>query len=58
MLPNVYEGFNASKVYLSKEYFFEMYSTCVSSMLCEFIKVLKIDEVMIQFDKFTISVGF
>ena len=37
MLQNVYEGFNASKVYLSKEYFFEMYSTCVSSMLCEFI---------------------
>ena len=25
------------KVYLSKEYFCEMYPTCVSSKLCEFI---------------------
>ena len=32
MLENVYEGLNARpKVYLSKEYFCEMYSTCVSS---------------------------
>ena len=33
-----YEGLNARpKVYLSKEYFCEMYPTCVSSKLCEFI---------------------
>ena len=38
MLKNVYEGLNAlPKVYLSKEYFCEMYPTCVSSKLCEFI---------------------
>ena len=38
MLENVYEGLNAGpKVYLSKEYFCEMYPTCVSSKLCEFI---------------------
>ena len=38
MLKNVYEGLNARpKVYLSKEYFCEMYPTCVSSKLCEFI---------------------
>ena len=38
MLENVYEGLNARpKVYLSKEYFCEMYPTCVSSKLCEFI---------------------
>ena len=38
MLENVYEGSNARpKVYLSKEYFCEMYPTCVSSKLCEFI---------------------
>ena len=38
MLKNVYEGLNVrSKVYLSKVYFCEMYSTCVSSKLCEFI---------------------
>ena len=37
MLENVYEGLNARpKVYLSKEYFCEMYPTCVSSKLCEF----------------------
>ena len=31
MLENVYEGVNArSEVYLSKEYFYEMYPTCVS----------------------------
>ena len=36
---NVYEGLNARpKVYLSEEYFCEMYPTCVSSKLCEFIK--------------------
>ena len=35
---NVYEGLNArSEVYLSKEYFCEMYPTCMSSKLCEFI---------------------
>ena len=40
MLENVYEGLNARpKVYLSKEYFCEMYPTCVSSKLCEFILV-------------------
>ena len=40
MLENVYEGLNAwPKVYLSKEYFFEMYPTCVSSKLCEFIEI-------------------
>ena len=40
MLKNVYEGLNARpKVYLSKEYFCEMYPTCVSSKLCEFIKL-------------------
>ena len=38
MLENVYEGLNARpKVYLSKEYFCEMYPACVSSKLCEFI---------------------
>ena len=38
MLKNVYEGLNARpKVYLLKEYFCEMYPTCVSSKLCEFI---------------------
>ena len=38
MLENVYEGLNArSKVYLSKVHFCEMYPTCVSSKLCEFI---------------------
>ena len=38
MLENVYEGLNArSEVYLSKEYFCEMYPTCMSSKLCEFI---------------------
>ena len=38
MLENVYEGLNARpKVYLSQEYFCEMYPTCVSSKLCEFI---------------------
>ena len=38
MLKSAYEGLNARpKVYLSKEYFCEMYPTCVSSKLCEFI---------------------
>ena len=38
MLENVYEGLNARpEVYLSKEYFCEMYPTCVSSKLCKFI---------------------
>ena len=38
MLENVYEGLNTRpKVYLPKEYFCEMYLTCVSSKLCEFI---------------------
>ena len=40
MLENVYEGLNARpKVYLSKEYFCEMYLACVSSKLCEFISL-------------------
>ena len=40
MLRSAYEGLNARpKVYLSKEYFCEMYPTCVSSKLCEFIPV-------------------
>ena len=39
MLENVYEGLNARpKMYLSKEYFCEMYPTCMSSKLCEFIE--------------------
>ena len=39
MLKNVYEGLNARcQVYLSKEYFCEMYPTCVASKLCEFIQ--------------------
>ena len=43
MLKNVYEGLNARpKVYLSKEYFCEMYPTCVSSKLCEFIRLVPI----------------
>ena len=43
MLKNVYEGLNARpKVYLSKEYFCEMYLTCVSSKLCEFIFLYKV----------------
>ena len=34
MLENVYEGFNARcEVYLSKEYFCEIYPACVSSKL-------------------------
>ena len=38
MLKSAYEGLNARpKVYLLKEYFCEMYPTCVSSKLCEFI---------------------
>ena len=38
MLKSAYEGLNARpKVYLSEEYFCEMYPTCVSSKLCEFI---------------------
>ena len=38
MLKNVYEGLNAcSEVFLSKEYFCEMYPTFVSSKLCELI---------------------
>ena len=42
MLKSAYEGLNARpKVYLSKEYFCEMYPTCVSSKLCEFIPYLK-----------------
>ena len=41
MLKNVYEGLNVlSKVYLSKVYFCEMYPTCVSSKLCQFISWL------------------
>ena len=41
MLKNVYEGLNARpKVYLSKEYFCEMYPSCMSSKLCEFISLL------------------
>ena len=40
MLENVYEGLNARpKVYLSKEYYCEMYPNCVSSKLCEFIQI-------------------
>ena len=40
MLKNVYEGLNARpKVYLSEEYFCEMYPTCVSSKLCKFIGI-------------------
>ena len=36
---NIYEGLNArSKVYSPKEYFCEMYPTCVSSKLCKFIQ--------------------
>ena len=42
MQKNVYEGLNARpKVYLSKEYFYEIYPTCVSSELCEFIFISK-----------------
>ena len=40
MLKCAYEGLNARpKVYLSKEYFCEMYPTFVSSKLCEFIVI-------------------
>ena len=43
MLENVYEGLDARpKVFLPKEYFCEMYPTCVSSKLCEFISEQKI----------------
>ena len=43
MLKSAYEGLNARpKVYLSKEYFCEMYPTCVSSKLCEFICFINI----------------
>ena len=42
MLEHVYEGLNArSQVYLSKEYFCKMYTTCVTLKLCEFIRKLK-----------------
>ena len=38
MLKSAYEGLNARpKLYLSKEYFCEMYMTCVFSKLCDFI---------------------
>ena len=41
MLENVYEGLNThSEVYFSKEYFCEMYPTCMSSKLCEFIHII------------------
>ena len=41
MLKSAYEGLNARpKVDLSKEYFCEMYPTCVSSKLCEFIFIV------------------
>ena len=51
MLKNVYEGLNARpKVYLSKEYFCEMYPTCVSSKLCEFIP--KVPMIRIYMDTF------
>ena len=43
MLEKLYEGLNTRpKVYLSKEYFCEMYPTCVSSKLCEFIVPQKV----------------
>ena len=42
MLKSAYEGLNARpKVYLSKEYFCEMYPTCVSYKLCEFILYIR-----------------
>ena len=45
MLKSAYEGLNGRpKVYLSKEYFCEMYPTCVSSKLCEFILVEPVSE--------------
>ena len=41
MIKSAYEGLNARpKVYLSKEYFCEMYPTWVSSKLCEFIIIV------------------
>ena len=44
MLKSAYEGLNARpKVYLSKEYFCEMYPTFVSSKLCEFIFLLPLE---------------
>ena len=54
MLESAYEGLNARpKVYLSKEYFCEMYPTCVSSKLCEFIffKLSKIVKIVQKFSK-------
>ena len=36
-----------SKVYVSKVYFCEMYPTCVSSKLCEFIFIVKISFVTV-----------
>ena len=43
MLKDVYEGLNArSEVYLSKEYFYEMYPTCVSSISLKSIFIVKI----------------
>ena len=45
MIKNVYEDFNATpKVYLSKEYFCEMYPTYVSSKLCELIFLQKLSK--------------
>ena len=39
ILENAYEGLNAPfEVYLSKEYFCEIYPACVSSKFCEFIR--------------------
>ena len=49
MLENVYEGLNArSEVYFSKVYFCEMYPTCVSSKLCEFIQDLSCKKISIS----------
>ena len=49
MLKNLYEGLNArSEVYLSKEYFCEMYRTCPFSKLCEFIQNLLTAEFLMQ----------
>ena len=56
MLENVYEGLNARpKVYLSKEYFCEMYPTCVSSKLCEFISSSLMVVIFFLPDKFVVG---
>ena len=56
MLENIYEGLNARpKVYSSQECFCEMYPTCVSSKLCEFISSSLMVVIFFLPDKFVVG---